>query len=137
MPGPIRDCLLVPIPKSDKDPANSDSYRPIALAPTLSKALEWCILLLHPTSFTTSGLQFGFKAKMSTTLCTGALRAVSSRYLHEGSPVFATFLDASKAFDLVNHEILFRRLLDKGLPVHLVRFFMTWYKDQQMNVRWE
>ena len=137
MPGPIRDCLLVPIPKSDKDPANSDSYRPIALAPTLSKALEWCILLLHPTSFTTSGLQFGFKAKMSTTLCTGALKAVSSRYLHEGSPVFATFLDASKAFDLVNHEILFRRLLDKGLPVHLVRFFMTWYKDQQMNVRWE
>ena len=40
MPGPIRDCLLVPIPKSDKDPAKSDSYRLIALAPTLSKALR-------------------------------------------------------------------------------------------------
>ena len=46
MPKPLRNCILVPISKANKDSSNSDNYRPISLAPTLSKALEWCILLL-------------------------------------------------------------------------------------------
>ena len=136
MPEQLRDCILVPIPKGNKYPAFSDNNRPIVLAPTLSKALEWCILLLHPDSFLTSGLQFGFKPKMSTSLCTGTLKNVITRFIHEGSPVFSCFLDASKAFDLVNHEILFRRLLEKDFPVHLSRLFLSWYKDQRMCVRW-
>ena len=99
--------------RSNKDPAFSDNYRPIALAPTLSKALQWCILLLHPDQFLTSGLQFGFKPKVSSSLCTGTLKNVISHFIHEGSPIFSCFLGASKGFDLINHEILFRRLLEK------------------------
>ena len=99
MPEQLRNCVLLPIPKGNKDQALSDSYRPIALASTLSKALEWCILLSYPQSFLSSGLQFGFKPKMSTSLCTGTVKNVISRYMHGGSPVFACFLDASKAFD--------------------------------------
>ncbi len=37
---------------------------------------------------------------------------------------------------LVNHEILFKRLLDKDLPSYLSRFLFSWYKDQCMCVRW-
>ena len=136
MPEAIRNCILLPIPKGNKDPANSDNYRPIALAPTLSKALEWCIILSYPGSFSTSGLQFGFKQKMSADLCTGTIKNVVSRFMFEGSSVFACFLDASKAFDLVNHEVLFNRLLDRGMPAHLTRLFLSWYKDQQMCVQW-
>ena len=136
MPAPIRNCVLVPIPKTSKDPTISDNYRAIALASTLSKALEWCILLAYKDWFKTSELQFGFKSKMSTSLCTGLLKCVVSRFLHEGSPVFACFLDASKAFDLVNHSILFQRLLEKGFPGYLVRFLLSWYKEQHMCVRW-
>ena len=136
MPKPIRDCTIVPIPKGNKDPRVSDNYCPIALAPTLSKTFEWCILLSYPDHFLTSGLQFGFKQKMSTTLCTGAVKNIVSRYLHENSAVFACFLDASKAFDLVNHKILFERLFDRKLPAHLIRFFLSWYKEQRMCVRW-
>ena len=40
MPEQLRNCILVPIPKANKDPANSDSYHPISLASALSKALE-------------------------------------------------------------------------------------------------
>ena len=136
MPESLRNCVLVPIPKANKDPTNSDNYRPISLAPALSKALEWCILLQFPQYFATSGLQFGFKAKMSTTLCSGSVKSVIPHYMHEGSSVFACCLDASKAFDLVCHEMLFNRLLQREFPVHLTRFLLSWSKDQRMSVRW-
>ena len=49
-------------------------YRPIALVPTVSKLLEWALLITFSGHFATSDLQFGFKAGFSTTLCTGVLK---------------------------------------------------------------
>ena len=99
MPTVLRDCILVPIPKGNKDSTLSDKYRPVALAPTLSKALEWCILLNWSGYFTTSDLQFGFKRQLSTTLSTGLIKNAVSKFVHAGSQVYGCFLDASKAFD--------------------------------------
>ena len=62
------------IPKPGKDPTCSDNYRPIALAPTLSNILEWCILLIYGDSFSTSPLQFGFKPGMSADMSTGLIK---------------------------------------------------------------
>ena len=62
---------------------------------------------------------------------------IVSRYINRGSSVLGCFLDASKAFDLVNHEVLFQKLLKRGLPLPVVRFLSSWYHDQQMRVRWE
>ena len=57
MPKLIRNCSVLPIPKPHKDPTVSDNYRPIALAPNLSKILESCILELYSNYFLTSDLQ--------------------------------------------------------------------------------
>ena len=43
----------------------------------------------------------------------------------------------SKAFDLVDHDILFKTLLDRGLPLPIVRFLLSWYGTQKMRVRWD
>ena len=136
MPSGIRDCILVPIPKGNKDPTSSDNYRPIALAPTLSKALEWVILLTYSHYFTTYDLQFGFKKHLSTSLCSAVIKNVAARFVHNGSPVFGCFLNASKAFDRVNHDILFRKLVERNLPPCLLRLLLHWYKEQKMQVCW-
>ena len=136
VPASLRDCILVPIPKPGKDPSNSDNYRPIVLAPTLSKVFEWCLLFEFQTYFVTSPLQFGFKPGSSSDLCTGLLKNVIHKYLNNDTHVFGCFLDASKAFDRVDHALLFEKLLDRNLPPVITRLLLSWYSSQQLKVRW-
>ena len=116
VPASLRDCILIPIPKPGKDPSCSDNYRPIALAPTLSKVFEWCLLFKFQSCFIASSLQFGFKPGFSSDLCTGLLKNVIHKYLVNNSHVYGCLLDASKAFDHVNHSLLFEKLLNRNLP---------------------
>ena len=56
---------------------------------------------------------YGFKPGLSTNMCTGTLKNVVSRYINYwGSSVLECFLDASEPFEVVNHRLLFDKLLD-------------------------
>ena len=118
MPQLIRYSTLVPIPKNNKVASVSANYRPIALSSMLSKVLERLLLNKYKYAefFSSSHLQFGFKSGSSITLCAGMVKNIVSRYIHSGSSVFGCFLDASRAFDLVDHNIFFRKLGARGLP---------------------
>ena len=37
---------------------------------------------------------------------------------------------------MVDHTILFRKLVDRGLPLPVVRLLLCWYCSQQTKVRW-
>ena len=46
------------------------------------------------------------------------------------------FLDASKAFDKINHFKLFRKLLDRKTHILIVRTLLFWYSKQTVCVNW-
>lgn len=45
-------------------------------------------------------------------------------------------MDASKAFDKINHHHLFRKLIRRKLPTIVIRMFQYWFRTQTFRVRW-
>ena len=90
-------CLSAKIqPKGSKDPSLSVNYHGIPLASSLSKIVEWSILLtwgILLQVICSLGLSL-----VTQLLCTGVMKAVITCYLNSGSRVYACTIDASKAF---------------------------------------
>ena len=137
LPDSMLSVLLVPVVKDKAGKISSlDNYRPIALASILSKVLELIMLdRINELIYSTDN-QFGFKAKHGTDLCIFALKEIVNKYRSLNSSVFMCFIDASKAFDRVNHRKLFIKLKERGVPAYLVRILAYWYTNQTMQVKW-
>ena len=82
MPKAFHDSVLVHIPKGNKDASSSKNYRAISLASSLSKVIERVLLLKYQSYICSNSLQFGFKTGYSTTLCTGMIKNILSRYIY-------------------------------------------------------
>ena len=80
--------------------------------------------------------QFGFKKKHSTDLCIFTVKCTIKYYNMYNSPVYSCFLDASKAYDRVNHWTLFKKLLKRSISVIIVRILMFWYSNQNLCIKW-
>ena len=108
LPENMMSVILIPVIKSKTGRIMSkDNYRPIALASIVSKVTELIILNRISLFLETCHNQFGFKKKHGTDQCIYALKEVIDLYKMLNGSVFTCFLDASKAFDRVNHSILF------------------------------
>ena len=107
--------IILIVKDSHGDLSNPSNYRGITLLSALCKILELVLIKKCEESLDTSELQFGFKQEHSTTMCTFLVKETVNYFNARGSPVYACFLDASKAFDRVKHEDLFRILRENGL----------------------
>ena len=85
----------------------------------------------------TSPNQFGFKKHHSTSHAIYCLRETIDYYVNNGSRVYCSFLDASKAFDRLVHSGLFMKFLDKGFPKIFIDIIVTWYDGLYCQVLWD
>ena len=128
---------LVPLVKDKLATLNdSKNYRSIAMSSLILKLLDWIILLLFGVSLGVDELQFAYQPGSSTSMCTWAAVETIDYFMRNGTEVYTCLMDMTKAFDLVKHSLLFKKLIDAGLSVIFVRLLLFIYMNQFANVRW-
>ena len=96
---------------------SKDNYHPIAPASVVSKVAESIIFNRISCYLDTCPNQFGFKRNHGTDQCIYVLKEIIYAYRVMNGSVFTCLLDASKAFDRVNHCILFTKLGNREPPI--------------------
>jgi len=128
---------LISIPKNKRKSLNdSNNYRGIAISSLIGKLFDYIIIDTNKELFKSSDLQFGFKSKHSTNHCTFVLQETINYYLKNNNYVYSMLLDASKAFDKINHIKLVRLLLQRGCCPLLARIIAVMYSSQLIRVKW-
>ena len=131
------ETIIVPIiRKKAGNLSSGNNYRPIALANVITKVFEFLILLRCEQFLTTADNQFGFKSEHSTDFCIYTLKEFIEYYNQQNTTIFVTFLDASKAFDRIDHWLLFKKLIDKHVPLFIIWLLVCRHSTQKMHIRW-
>ena len=129
-------CLTPVFKKGDK--LNVENYRPICSLSPLSKIFERIIydkmIIFINKNKILSDTQFGFRKNMSTE--TALMKFMD--YIHSGLSskhyVGTVFMDLSKAFNVMNHEILKQKLDHYGFRGIFLDFMMQFIQDRRYFV---
>ncbi|XP_026331752.1 uncharacterized protein LOC113239102 [Hyposmocoma kahamanoa] len=137
LPAEMMRTVVVPLIKNKTgDISDVDNYRPISLATVMAKVLD-CLLDSSLDQFINlHDAQFGFRPKLSTESAILCLKQTVQYYSCRKTPVYACFLDLSKAFDLVCYDLLWDKLRGTGVPEEIIALLRYWYCHQDNNVKW-
>ena len=109
---------VVPLHKS-KDKHECSNYRPISLLLTLSKLLEKIIYKRVYGFLEATGQifpsQYGFRTSHSCENAVCELLSTIIKGKEQGLYTISLFLDLSKAFDSLEHEMLLKKLESHGI----------------------
>ena len=133
-PDRLKIAKVIPLYKNnDESEENFQNYRPISILTALSKVFEKVMNLQLTQYLNVNGKfapnQFGFRKNHSTELAaTELLDRLTQDAMKERNP-FSIFIDLSKAFDTLDHEILLYKL--ERLGIHGNR--LSWFRSYLTN----
>ena len=120
---------VVPIFKS-KDDTLFNNYRPISLLPTFSKIIERLVHTRLSHYLNAHGLlnqsQYGFLKNLSTDQAILELQDRITKSLASKKWCSGIFLDMSKAFDTLNHDILLSKMSHLGIRDTPLQWFKNY-----------
>ena len=119
-----------------KDPLNKENYRPVSLLSHMSKVFE---RLLHKQieTFMSNKLSnklFGFRKNYNTQYCLTFMLDKWKDTLDKGKHVGAVFMDLSKTFDTINHDLLIAKLEAYGFSNNALLFMVSYLKNRSQRV---
>ena len=128
---------LVPLIKDKMgDVCSSKNYRSIAISSLILKIIDWIILILFGQRLGLDDLQFSYQQGCSTMMCTWLVTETIDYFLRNDGEVFSCMMDMTKAFDMVQHSLLFIKLINVNLSSIFIRLIMVMYMFQTANVKW-
>src|SRR5436190_22384750 len=123
--------------KGRKDDINN--YRPISLLSSVSKILEKIVLVTLLKHLEINNLltksQHGFRKGKSTTTAIVDLVEYILDNLEEGNIITSIFVDLSKAFDCLSHELILAKLESLGVRGIALRWFESYLVEIKQSDR--
>ena len=139
LPDSLKVAKVIPLYKKG-DKALFDNYLPISILPSISKIFERIIFNQINDHFTSHNLyydgQYGFREKNSTQLA--ALELID-RITHEldlGNTPINIYIDLSKAFDTLDHNILISKLQHYGIKGTALQLLLSYLSTRKQFVQY-
>ena len=137
VPNSLKVAKVVPIYKSGPKDQFSN-YRPISVLPFFSKLLEKIVNnrlveYLNKWSILTQN-QYGFRSNHSTCMAVIDMCDKITQALDENKYAAGIFIDLSKAFDTVNHNILLKKLELYGIRGTCLDWFSSYLTNRSQFI---
>ena len=118
-----------------------DNYRPVSMLCSLSKVFEKIMYTRLLSSLNEHKIlfsyQFGFRKSHSTYMALMVLMDIWNKALDDGNMVIGVFLDFSKAFDMVDHDILLFKLSHYGIRDNALLWFKSYLSNRNQFVTYD
>lgn len=139
-PMSLKEATVIPIYKQgSKNDINN--YRPISLLSTFSKILEKVLKKQLMTYLEENNLisksQYGFRQNLSTADAIDDILNTITKSLDKGNKSLAIFIDLQKAFDTIDHKILFKKLKKIGMSNTTLNLLISYMSERSQCVKIE
>ena len=115
---------------------SSDNYREIMISNNMFKVFEYVLLDRIKSVIALNDSQFGYREGTSTLMAVALFKETISKYISEGSTVYTSFLDLSKAFERVNHRKLLVKLKNLNVPPYILKILLVLFRNSQVSVKY-
>ena len=112
-----------------------NNYRPVSILPIFSKIFERVMYKRLLSFINRNNLlykyQFGFREKHSTNMALIVMIDKILEAINDGNLVIGLFIDFSKAFDTLDHNILLQKMYKYGIRGNCLKWFKSYLSERK------
>ena len=139
-PEQLKKSEVIPLHKKEENykyPLKKENYRPVSLLPHVSKVFERMIykqINIYMQDKLSKHIT-GFRKSHGTQHSLMAMLEEWKSPLDKGENIYVLFMDLSKAFDTINHDLLLAKLKAYGFSINALDLMCSYLKNRKQSVQ--